>query len=367
MLATPSDPCESHAAFVVTALRHRLRVQLTGDGAETAAAEFSTAWRHLLSSDDRDSDRELTIHVPDDEPGSIATAQARASALITLALIELNRGDGLLFHAAASTDADGAAVLLVGRSGAGKTTAVAHLARMTSYLTDETVLVDGEGRVVPYPKPLSVVGDQPEKTQLAPAELGLEIPTADRLPLARVLVVDRSDERERPSTVTRLRSAEGILAVIPQLSGLCSHPAPLVALARLSRAIGGFERLVYSEARDMDAATGPPSSPPLSDSELAFRLAPRRLEPDTGARGLVQSPVDDAIEFSDTLLIAQGGRVTALSGIAMSAWMQSVRPTPDDVLLDRLRAVHGRTPDDARHFRRIVDELVDGGILEWQS
>ena len=88
MLATPSDPCESHAAFVVTALRHRLRVQLTGDGAETAAAEFSTAWRHLLSSDDRDSDRELTIHVPDDEPGSIATAQARASALITLALIE---------------------------------------------------------------------------------------------------------------------------------------------------------------------------------------------------------------------------------------------------------------------------------------
>ena len=81
MLATPSDPCESHAAFVVTALRHRLRVQLTGDGAETAAAEFSTAWRHLLSSDDRDSDRELTIHVPDDEPGSIATAQARAHVL----------------------------------------------------------------------------------------------------------------------------------------------------------------------------------------------------------------------------------------------------------------------------------------------
>lgn len=370
MLANPSDLRPPRTAFVIATLRHRLRILMVGGGAVAAAARFSTAWGHLLCSDEDglDVDRELTIDVRTDDAESIAAAQARASVLITLALIGLSAGQGLLFHAAACADARGAAVLLVGPSGAGKTTAVSHLAGRTSYLSDETCLVDEDGGVVPYPKPLSVVRAGLEKAQTSPAELGLAIHPSGTAPVARVLVIDRRDEQAAGTpTVTRLGSVEGILAVIPQLSDLSSLPAPLVALARLNRRIGGFERLVYRDARDIDPAAGPPASPPLADGDLAYRLAPRRHPHEAGGRGLLQAPVDDAIEFSDALLTARGGEVTHLSGIAMTVWRETARPTPAAVLLDRLRAEHGRVPDDEEHFERVIHELIEAGVLEWRT
>lgn len=370
MLANPSDPRPPRTTFVVATLRHRLRIRMVGGGAEAAAAQFSTAWGHLLSCEEagRDVDRELTIDIHADDAESIAAAQARASALITLALIDLSTGQGLLFHAAAYSDAGGAAVLLVGPSGAGKTTAVSRLAGPTSYLSDETCLVDEDGGVVPYPKPLSVVGAGREKAQISAAELGLPIHPSATAPIARVLVIDRRDERSADAPkVTRLGSVEGILAVIPQLSGLGSHPTPLVALARLNRRIGGFERLVYRDAHDIDPATGPQTSRPLDDGDLAYRLAPRRHPHEPGGHGLLQAPVDDAVEFSDALLTARAGEVRCLTGIAMTVWRATARPTPADVLLDRLRAEHGRVPDDVEHFHRIIHELIEGGVLEWRS
>jgi hypothetical protein len=163
-----------------------------------------------------------------------------------------------------------------------------------------------------------------------------------------------------------LSTADGILAVVPELSGLSSHPAPLVALARISRLVGGFERLSYTNAVDIDPCAGPPTSTPLGADELAFVL-PARRRPDSAGAGLVQAPTDDAIEVSGMVLVAQRGRVTALSGIARTLWLETARPLPEDVLLGLLRKIHGRVPDDERQFRRVVEGLLDGGILEWQN
>ena len=363
----PANPSGLHAprrALTIAALRHRLRLEFVGLGARAAAAEFSAAWNHLLDDGGGHAARELTVVVPENDREALDAAQAQATSLITLALIELNLGRGLLFHAAAGADAHGQAFLLVGPSGAGKTTAIGHLARAASYLTDETAFVDEQTDVFPYPKPLSVVRELGGKTETSPAELGLELPTRDRFRVGRVLIVDRRHTPHTP-TSTRLSTAEGIMAVVAELSGLSSHPTPLVALAHLARQVGGFERLSYSDVRDIDPYTGPPTTPPLGADESAFLVPARRRREETGT-GLVQALVDDAIEVSGVILLAQGGRVKVLAGIARTMWLQTTRPIPEVTLLRVLRGIHGRVSDDERHFRRVVDGLIEGGILEWR-
>jgi hypothetical protein len=359
-----SDQRAPRRGLTIAALQHRIRLEFSGPGADAAATEFSILWEHLLDDGTGGAERDLSIAVPSDERETLDAVQAQATAHITLALIELNLGRGLLFHAAAAVDARGRAFLLVGPSGAGKTTAIGHLGRSSPYLTDETAFVDDLAQVHPYPKPLSIVREGGGKTQTRPADHGLEVPTRDRFPLGRVLIVDRHDG-SAPSS-TRLSTADGILAVVPELSGLSSHPAPLVALARISRLVGGFERLSYTNAVDIDPCAGPPTSTPLGADELAFVL-PARRRPDSAGAGLVQAPTDDAIEVSGMVLVAQRGRVTALSGIARTLWLETARPLPEDVLLGLLRKIHGRVPDDERQFRRVVEGLLDGGILEWQN
>ena len=364
MPANPSDLRAPRRALAIAALRHRLRLDFVGLGAQAAAAEFSAAWNHLLDEDSGHAARELTVAVPENDREALDAAQAQATSLITLALIELNLGRGLLFHAAAGADAHGRAFLLVGPSGAGKTTAIAHLARAASYLTDETAFVDAQTDVLPYPKPLSVVRELGGKTETSPAELGLVLPTRDRFRVGRVLIVDRRPTPHAP-TSTRLSTAEGIMAVVAQLSGLSSHPTPLVALADLARQVGGFERLSYSDVRDIDPSAGPPTTPTLGEAALAFLLPARRRHEETGP-GLVQALVDDAIEVSGVILVAHGGHVKVLSGIARTLWLHTIRPTPDVELLRVLRDIHGRVSDDEVHFRRVVDGLIEGGILEWR-
>ena len=68
----------------------------------------------------------------------------------------------------------GATVLLVGASGAGKTTSAQILGRRLGYLSDETAGLRPDLSVVAYPKPLSVRRDQAApKEQVAPDALGL--------------------------------------------------------------------------------------------------------------------------------------------------------------------------------------------------
>ena len=72
-------------------------------------------------------------------------------------LVERDAGQHLLLHAAAVVKDDRLAVL-PGRSGAGKTTLVAHLlTRGYRYVTDEIVIVDRRTlRVTPYPRTLAL-------------------------------------------------------------------------------------------------------------------------------------------------------------------------------------------------------------------
>ncbi len=73
-------------------------------------------------------------------------------------LIALHAPDHVFVHAGCVA-VDGSALLLPGRSFSGKSSMVAALVRAgAEYLSDEYAVLDPEGRVVPYPRPISVRG-----------------------------------------------------------------------------------------------------------------------------------------------------------------------------------------------------------------
>lgn len=76
---------------------------------------------------------------------------------------------------AGAVEIDGVAVLLPGRSFAGKSTLTAALLRAGArYLSDEYALLDADGLVHPYPRPLRVRRSEGAPSVVPAAELGAE-------------------------------------------------------------------------------------------------------------------------------------------------------------------------------------------------
>ncbi|MGH1523874.1 hypothetical protein ACRAWC_07465 [Leifsonia sp. L25] len=358
-------PHEAEADFVVGALGRAIRVRVTGAGAGALAAAFAEAWAHLLLDPRAESDDEVVLDSPGDTRDSVAVGLAHASALITRSLIDLSTGQGLLFHAAAAVRADGRAILLVGPSGAGKTTAITRLACPHGYLTDETALVGADGRVLPYPKPLSVERGGPAKAQLAPAELGLRVAGVAH-EVDRVIVLNREAGGSRRPRSRRLDVVESLEALVPQLSALQHHPSPLGALAELIRQVGGIEQLSYADVLDLDPDSGPPASPRLPAEELAFTNVACDRDDRTGP-GLIRTQPDDALETSDLLVLAHGSEIRVLAGVAKTLWLEAATARSEAELLDRLRAVHGTAPGDDLALHTTIDVLVRAEVLEWRT
>lgn len=362
----PHDLHETDSGFVVGALGRRVRVRIIGEGADDFAGAFAAAWAHLLLDPDSGTDAELTVEASAACADSIAVALANASALITRALIDLNNGRRLMLHAGAAVGRDGRATLLVGPSGAGKTTAITCLAGAHGYLTDETAVVDRDGMVLPYPKPLSVDRGGAAKVQLAPDELGLRVAEGPH-EVARVLVLDRDAETAQPWS-RRLDLVESLRALVPQISSLQHHPSPLRAIAELIRRVGGIELLGYSDAHDLDPVAGPPESPPLSADELAFTVVDCGRSAGASTRaGLLRTAAGDALVTGDLVVLAHGNEVRVLAGIAKTIWLATAEPRSGADLLALLRDAYGAAPGDETALRDTIDVLVDAGVLEWRT
>jgi hypothetical protein len=166
---------------------------------------------------------------------------------------------GAVIHAGA-VQAPSGAVLLAGGTGAGKSTLVGLLLQQgMNYLTDEVVSFDAEGRVLPFPKPLSLApasvsllglrdrlpgsipGEDVEK-RLVPAGLvgssGVGVPCPVRLV---VLPERRSIRRSTVSEISRaeaLHSLMGHLHAVPaSVSAALEEVASAIGLARCVRVI----------------------------------------------------------------------------------------------------------------------------------
>jgi hypothetical protein len=123
------------------------------------------------------------------------------------------------------------AIVLPGRSFAGKTTLVAALVRAgAEYWSDEYAVVDADGLVHPYPKPLSVrIGDTRETEERSVESLGGR--AGDR-PLPVALIAFTS---YRPGTTFAPRSCttgEGAVKLLEHSVAARSRPEQVLAAVR---------------------------------------------------------------------------------------------------------------------------------------
>jgi hypothetical protein len=126
------------------------RPSLTRNGARTyslldARTPVGPAGRHILYCDEVELVRSRSLWT--------ILEHLEASARFHIAEMSVQR----TFVHAAVVGYRGRAIVLPGKSDAGKTTLTAALVRAGArYLSDEYALVDDRGRIHPYPKPLSI-------------------------------------------------------------------------------------------------------------------------------------------------------------------------------------------------------------------
>lgn len=302
---------------------------------------------------------------PDDvavELGTGRSGYALASRLTLLALEQL-AGTHLMLHAAGLADPAGRVLVLVGPSGTGKTTAALTLATSGwGYVSDETIAVDKAGRVLPYPKPLSIVdpAESHGKTNHSPDALGMG--TAPRnLRVGAVVILDRELETAQP-TLDPLPLLDAILELAAQSSYLIRLDSPLQWLCRLLDQVRGAHRLTYTEIAD---------TVPLL-AELTSR-APAEVEPwqplplpgpaEAAPGLLVATRPRDAVQIGDEALILVDSTPVRLSPLGLTIWRRAATPATVADLLAAAVAEHGDHKDAARVVADAVDRMVEAGLF----
>lgn len=169
---------------------------------------------------------------------------------VTRAAIDARAGDLLMLHASALVDdATGRAAVFVGPSGMGKTTLSVTLGKQWSYVTDETVAITDDMKVLPYPKPLSIRDGGAAKRQVSAHDCGL-VPQQEPCRLGALVLLER-----RPglsiATVENVRTIPGIALLAKHTSYLSRLHRPLHHMAHAVHAAGGVRRVSYSEAAQL--------------------------------------------------------------------------------------------------------------------
>lgn len=255
----------------VYGLATRTAVHLGGSHADELAAAVRVAWSRCLAplgdelpGEDVSARLDAPGEAPEDAarhgasaPGTVrgtdlASVLQTLTQRITQAKITAQTGRLLMFHAGSVADpATGAALAFIAPGGTGKTTLASTLGRRLGYVTDETVGLDPEGRVQPYPKPLSVRGGRSAgpKVETSPDEL-LLLKAPPSPTVARFLLLERADDLTGP-TFEELTVYHAIAAMTPESSALSALPRPLHLLAGLLDGLGPVLRVRYAEAASL--------------------------------------------------------------------------------------------------------------------
>lgn len=150
------------------------------------------------------------------------------------AQVALHAQNRIFVHAGVVGHGD-SAIVIPGGSFTGKTTLVAALVRAgATYFSDEYAVLDEDGLVHPYPKPLSLRGEDLQQVDHPVASLG---GTAGEgpLPVRTILVCTyRPGSEWRPS---QLSAGQGVLAMLSNTVPARSKPAE--ALGSIRRAVEG--------------------------------------------------------------------------------------------------------------------------------
>jgi hypothetical protein len=132
------------------------------------------------------------------------------------------RAQRVLFVHAGVIGWQGRGIVMPGRSGVGKTTLVrALIAAGAEYYSDEFAILDANGRVHPYPRPLSIRTGEARGTPCPAEKIGARIGTT---PLAIDLIVSTEYRRGARWRPRALSPAEALLALMANTVAARQHP-----------------------------------------------------------------------------------------------------------------------------------------------
>ncbi len=248
-------------AVHLTALGVPVRLDVVGERADEVAAELRTRWHLCLAERPSPMATRISIGLGDRVEGDADTPVDRVRApeldqllqittqAVTRAGIAGNVGRRLMLHAAGiAHPTTGATLACVAPGGTGKTTLCRTLAPRWTYVSDETVAIDADGAVTPYPKPLSLrVPDRLAKVETDPRDLGLRAPEVPAH-LVGLVVLERSDDHQGPPRLEPMDLLDAIVTLTPQSSSLSRLERPLHRLADLLERLPVTGRLHYREA-----------------------------------------------------------------------------------------------------------------------
>ncbi|MDQ1137478.1 energy-coupling factor transporter ATP-binding protein EcfA2 [Microbacterium sp. SORGH_AS 1204] len=345
------------------------RVGIATDGLPAAGRHAITAaWADARLR--RRSDADVTVRTPTsaDERQSLSDL----SSLVTHAAISARRGELWMLHAAGLAAPDGGVVVLVGRSGAGKTTATKVLGRSLGYVSDETIGIEEDGTVHPYRKPLSVITPGERfKLQHPPRSLGLlPLPSA-KLHVRRIILLDR-DPDTIGARLSNVPLTEALVTLSEQSSALAAMPTPLRTMASLIRRTGGVLRASYAEAHFLtslldDIFTGETCPADAADAREATVTAPP-VHPAPHATDVRYRRRSDVVDWctvpDDQIAVLTSevdgrGTLRILGPLASALWRASDGSTRYELMADLPRCF--AEPDHAVDFT--LSQLVEAGLL----
>jgi energy-coupling factor transporter ATP-binding protein EcfA2 len=252
----------------VEALEVTLEVVCAGPRSAELRDAVEKAWAWCLTEGDTRAPHRLVVVLEDDDQTMAASAGAadlvgtdlavvmdRLSPMITGLAVTEQAGHLTMFHACGLADVEtGAAAVLFGPSGTGKTTLARTLGNAFVYLSDETAAVSADRLVLPYPKPLSILTDPGStlKQQVSPGELGLGLVTPRAYPLRSLVQLHRVPEHEGEVRVDLLSTVEALPEMISQTSYTRQMDRPLQHMAGLAHHVGGVRRVTYRESAQLE-------------------------------------------------------------------------------------------------------------------
>jgi hypothetical protein len=196
---------------------------------EPAEDEQRFVLRPRSNSDYGVEDREGSVSGSPDVQVALEVLDARVRGYIAL-----HAPDHIFVHAGV-VGHGGHAIVLPGTSFSGKTTLVAELVRAgASYYSDEFAVLDGEGLVHPYPKPLSIRTEGYSQTDHAVDAIG-GVAGSEPLPVGLVVAAQYVPGAEW--SPRRLSPGEAVLAVLANT--VPAQERPDQSLGAIKRAVTG--------------------------------------------------------------------------------------------------------------------------------